>query len=332
MNKKLILFLISLIFISGCGYFAGNVVYDSSDNDMPKDNISINVHFCPRDDCLSQLVNLAKESYDIKCAFYDLNLPELVEMLETKSKFIPVKLVVDNRNYKKLENLSFVKYDNNNQLMHNKFCIFDLGSQKVLTTGSHNPTLRDTEKNNNNLLVIHSSHLVANYEEEFEELWDLKFSSGDKVKIPRFNSSGIIIENYFCPEDSCELIVAKTLNRAEKRIYFMTYSFTSDEIGSVILNKFKQGLDIKGIMEKTQVSQYSEYQMFVDNGIDVIKDYNKYNMHHKVFIVDDTVITGSYNPTSAGNSRNDENLLIIHDLGLAALYAKEFNLLRNNKS
>jgi phosphatidylserine/phosphatidylglycerophosphate/cardiolipin synthase-like enzyme len=48
-------------------------------------------------------------------------------------------------------------------------------------------------------------------------------------------------------------------------------------------------------------------------------------MHHKVFIIDGkTVITGSMNPTAGGNERNDENVLIIEDEGIAGLYLEEF--------
>ena len=48
-------------------------------------------------------------------------------------------------------------------------------------------------------------------------------------------------------------------------------------------------------------------------------------MHHKVFIIDnETVITGSYNPTSGGDERNDENMLIIHDKSIADAFLREF--------
>jgi len=48
-------------------------------------------------------------------------------------------------------------------------------------------------------------------------------------------------------------------------------------------------------------------------------------MHHKVWIIDGkTVITGSFNPTKAGNEKNDENLVIIHDKEIAGQYLEEF--------
>jgi len=48
-------------------------------------------------------------------------------------------------------------------------------------------------------------------------------------------------------------------------------------------------------------------------------------MHHKVFIIDnETVITGSFNPTKNADLRNDENILIIHNKWIAKKYLKEF--------
>ena len=89
-------------------------------------------------------------------------------------------------------------------------------------------------------------------------------------------------------------------------------------------------IEIKGIFEKSQGgSKYSQFKRLEDFGMDVIKDSNPYNMHHKVFIIDNrTVITGSFNPTKNGDLRNDENMLIIHDERIAGLFVEEFNHLR----
>jgi len=59
--------------------------------------------------------------------------------------------------------------------------------------------------------------------------------------------------------------------------------------------------------------------------IDVYLDANKNTMHHKVFIIDNsTVITGSFNPSKNGDERNDENMLVIKDREIAALFLDEF--------
>lgn len=139
------------------------------------------------------------------------------------------------------------------------------------------------------------------------------------------------IEVYFCQVDNCQQEVISELQHAKYNIYFMTFSFTDDDIGNFLIEKHNQGVDIKGIFEKSQISKYSEYEKLKQNNITVILDNNKYYMHHKVFIIDNsTVITGSYNPTRSGNEKNDENLVIIHDKSIANEYLKEFIRLWKN--
>jgi len=214
--------------------------------------------------------------------------------------------------------------EDNNQLTHNKFCIFD---GQIITTGSFNPTERGAFNNNNNLVIVRSKYLAENYEDEFNELWQGFFSRGEKVKYPEINVSNIIIENYFCPEDNCRKQVIEEIQKAKKSMYFMTFSFTDEEVADAIL--FSDVTDIKGIFEKVQAgSEYSQYKRLKDFGLNVKLDKNPYNMHHKVFIIDkETVITGSYNPTGAGHFKNDENILIIHDKEIANEFIEEFNSL-----
>jgi len=50
---------------------------------------------------------------------------------------IIIKLVVDNNYYDEVENYSFARRDNSNQLSHNKFCVFDgnIDNVRVSTGG-----------------------------------------------------------------------------------------------------------------------------------------------------------------------------------------------------
>ena len=52
-------------------------------------------------------------------------------------------------------------------------------------------------------------------------------------------------------------------------------------------------------------------------------------MHHKVFIIDEkTVVTGSFNPTAGGDTRNDENVLVIEDVAIAKRFMDEYRYVR----
>ncbi|MBI2128771.1 hypothetical protein HYU07_00885 [Candidatus Woesearchaeota archaeon] len=286
-------------------------------------NFTPSVYFCKYDDCAKEFIRLIENSNkSIHCALYDFEYENITNAMTKKiNEGVDVKVVVDSENFKKVKNLNFIRQDDRNQLTHNKFCIFE---NKIIFSGSFNPTIKNNVKNDNNMIVYQSNYLAENYEEEFNEIWNGIFGKGNNVKYAIVILNNKKIENYFCPEDHCSSHVISTLNNAKKSIYFMQFSFTDNSIGDVLINN-KGRLDIKGIMERTQNNTYSEFQRFEQNNISVKWDSNKYNMHHKVFIIDnETVITGSYNPTRNADESNDENVLIINDADVASKYLEEF--------
>src|SRR3989344_5701744 len=175
------------------------------------------IYFCPKDGCdekLADFINSANRF--IHCAFFDLDLENIIQALKEKSKKIDVKIVVDEDNYKLVKDLDFVKKDNRGAYMHNKFCIFD---NKKEFTGSFNPTIRDAYYNNNNIIIINSEYLAENYEKEFSELWNNIFGSGNNAEKPAFYLNGKRIENYFCPEDNCAEQIEEEINKSQSDIY-----------------------------------------------------------------------------------------------------------------
>jgi phosphatidylserine/phosphatidylglycerophosphate/cardiolipin synthase-like enzyme len=229
--------------------------------------------------------------------------------------------VLDDESYEGALSGPGVVLEDRSSRMHNKFCIID-GTH--VWTGSFNPTYNDNDVNDNSAIYIDSVFLSKNYEEEFSELWREEFSGGKSVDHPLFYHNEMLIENAFCPEDACEQKVADALSKAEESVYIMVFSFTSEKIGDAIL--FNDGIEVKGVFDSSQAgSKYSQFHRLLGFGIPVKKDRLKGKLHHKVFIVDnETVVMGSYNPTGSGSSSNDENVLIIHDPGIARMYSEEF--------
>ena len=321
-NQALILFLaVLIVFLGGCAGITGKAA-----GQIPKEiNKEPEAYFCPREDCSKIFEDrISMANFSVYCAFYDLDLKNIITALARKSKTADVKLVMDSSNYEKQIKGDGVKLDNNGQLMHNKFCIID---SSIVITGSFNPTGNDNNRNNNNVVVIYSISLAKNYEDEFNELWNSNFGKGGKVYNPIIYINDIKIENYFCPEDDCASHVVDLIENAESSVYFMSFSFTNKEIAGSIIKK--SGLDARGILDSSQSSgKYSQFKRLQEFGIYVKKDANKYKMHHKVFIIDnETVVTGSFNPTLSGDDKNDENLLIIHDKKIAGAFLKEFDRL-----
>jgi len=281
------------------------------------------VYFCPRDNCSSIMMQHISSSNNVDCAFFDLNIPELISLLAEKN----ARIIVDNENEEDLlYNIQNLKFDNSNQYSHNKFCILD---NSIIITGSMNPTNNGDKKNNNNLIIFYSQYLAENYNDEFNELWNREFGKGKQVKYPIIYINEKKIENYFCPEDNCKTHIINTLNNAKSSIYFMAFSFTDKDIANKLIEKHNQGIEVKGILEKKRINmKYNVYKQLKQGNINVIPDNNKYTLHHKTFIIDNsTVITGSMNPTKSGNTKNDENVVIIHDKEIAESFIKEFRRL-----
>ncbi len=313
----------AIIFLGGCANITGKAA-----NQIPKETAQEpEAYFCPREDCSKIFENSIKSANSsVYCAFYDMNLKNIISSLAKKSKIIDVRLVMDSSNYKEQIKGDGVKLDDNGQLMHNKFCAID---NKIVITGSFNPTDNDNYNNNNNIVVIYSNILAGNYIDEFNELWGGKFGEGSNVEYPVFYVNNIKMENYFCPDDNCASRVIDLIKNAESSIYFMSFSFTNEEIADALIMNGKGNLDVRGIFDSSQSSsKFSQFKRLQEFGINVKKDSNKYKMHHKVFIIDNqTVATGSFNPTLSGDIKNDENLLIIHDKKIANEFLEEFESL-----
>jgi len=317
--------LLFVILISGCTT-TGKVTEQRITNVIKESDGKIeDVYFCPRDDCEAKLADfiMTAEEY-VDCAFYELDLEKVILALKDKKNTgAKVRVVIDGDNYEEINNLSFVNYENKSSFMHNKFCVID---GQYVSTGSFNPTYNGANKNNNNLIILSSLTLAANYETEFEELWRGEYGKGNKTEMPVAYLNGSKVENYFCPEDNCGEKITEALKKAEKSIYFLTFSFTHTGIANAIVIKMQDGIEVKGVFDNKGITgESSKFDLLKYQGADIRKDFGNMTMHHKVFIIDNmTVITGSFNPSANADERNDENVLIIQDRDTAEKYLNEF--------
>jgi phosphatidylserine/phosphatidylglycerophosphate/cardiolipin synthase-like enzyme len=218
--------------------------------------------------------------------------------------------------------------------MHNKFAVID---GKFVFTGSFNLTDNGTSRNNNNAILIQSRELARLYQDEFKEMFEHRifgnkeeagaFAPFRKSKIIR--RPDISFEVLFSPENDIQKRILSEIGKAEKSIAFMAFSFTSSEISEAMIKRFREGVDIRGLFEKSgSYAKYSEFIKMKLEGLPVKVDRNRYKMHHKVIIIDNfRVITGSYNFSKNASIRNDENILIIDNPDVAQHYIKEFNRL-----
>ena len=168
---------------------------------------------------------------------------------------------------------------------------------------------------------------VSNYS-EFEEMFGGAFgpTSPANTPNPQITIDGIVIENYFAPEDDVMPKIVEEVAGATSSIHFMAFSFTHEDLSAAMLDRAAAGVEVAGIFETRGANaSYGECPVLLGAGQFVRLDGNPRTFHHKVIIIDSsTVILGSFNFSKSADEDNDENLLIIHDPNLAAEYEAEF--------
>lgn len=133
---------------------------------------------------------------------------------------------------------------------------------------------------------------------------------------------------YFSPDGGCTQAVVNAIGAARQEIMVQAYEMTSPQIKRALVVAGHHGVKVEAIFDPSAVRETNTMvDELSDGGIPVFIDsaHSPGLAHNKVMIIDRTVVvTGSFNFTKAAESRNAENLLIIHDPALAAAYARNF--------
>jgi phosphatidylserine/phosphatidylglycerophosphate/cardiolipin synthase-like enzyme len=284
------------------------------------------------DKALADAIDQARVSVDI--AIYDFNLWSLRDaLINAHRRGLDVRMVTDSDNMDEMEIQELkeaginVLGDRSEGLMHDKFVIID---RSEVWTGSMNFTTGGGYLDNNNLIRLRSSKLAEDYRLEFEQMFlDDHFGSTKSLTTPdpTITMDSSLVEVYFSPQDGTLEHILEVVNSANESIYFLAYSFTSDELSAALVERAKSGVTVMGVFDKDQYHSNSgtEFDNLRDEGLQVNLDGNPRLMHHKVIIIDQKiVITGSYNFSNNAEHNNDENTLIIHNLDIATRYMAEF--------
>jgi phosphatidylserine/phosphatidylglycerophosphate/cardiolipin synthase-like enzyme len=135
----------------------------------------------------------------------------------------------------------------------------------------------------------------------------------------------VILGVYFSPRGGGEKQVIRWIDRANSTVHVLIYSFTDDAIGDAVLRAYQRGVEVKIVLEKTQVSKYSEYWRLRAAGVPARNDTNPSLMHDKVAVIDGSIVlTGSFNWSDAAENDNNENLVVLRGSNLAREYENEF--------
>ena len=288
------------------------------------------VSFCPEDDCKTLVASLIQDSNtSIDCAIYDITSKDIADaLLSEHRQGTKIRIVTDNARAatktSKVGDLKSAGIDvlisqSKDSYMHNKFCVFD---SKVSLVGSANFTDNSLLESYNNILVFEDERLAKVLEEKINSFYLGKFSDSSTVLGKDISSNFSV---YFCPSNNCKNQIVSQISNAGTSIFCMVYSFTLDEFGDALLEAKGRGVDVKLVLESQQVTEYSEYQRLMAEGVEVILEGTPYLMHNKFCVFDNyTLVTGSMNFSYNGINNNDETLLVISDSNLARAFLSYF--------
>ena len=232
------------------------------------------------------------------------------------------------------------------KLMHSKFIVRD---RESVGAGSTNFTDDAFTLMENNIVLIDSPALAGYYAEDFDQLWEKENfdNTGNIRTVPvaiTFGGETATVRVMFSPGcgQSIDAEIASRVRAAKRRVRICSLLINSGTLINELGNLLRASrVKVDGIYDRTQMTDvYKQWQEVPSNRWkipalrDIIsraglvgKDSTPYTptghhdfMHNKVLVIDDTVITGSYN-FSRSAELNAENILFIESAPLAETYS-----------
>jgi phosphatidylserine/phosphatidylglycerophosphate/cardiolipin synthase-like enzyme len=133
---------------------------------------------------------------------------------------------------------------------------------------------------------------------------------------------------YFSPNGGAAHAILAGIRSAQHTILVQAHLLYSTRLAGALVHAHQRGVQVCVILDanaQTHDPPVPAVALLVGAGIAVSLDDEHEWAHDKVMILDGAiVITGSYNWTLAAENNNGENLLVIRDPRLAALYAENW--------
>ena len=133
-----------------------------------------------------------------------------------------------------------------------------------------------------------------------------------------------MIKSYF---NRIEDELSELISTAARRIYVAVAWFTNARLLDELKNALQKGVDVKVLILDDLLNRNEfglDYGELVKNGAEVRYSKSEQGtMHNKFCVIDDKVITGSYNWTYHANM-NNENIVVIDEPDITNSYCNQF--------
>ena len=251
-------------------------------------------------------------------------------------------------------------------LMHSKYIVRDgITPQAAVLTGAANFTTDAWAVQDNNIVIFDPCpDLARYYENDFGEMWQAEqISNTGNFDTGTVEIGGVAVQVLFAPGRGRQIgaEIASRIDVAEKRLLIASMDISSGPILGAIADRMHRVATFGGIYDGPQMhlvlqewekskgagrggarnpsrrragasagkaTQFEQIAEFLHYKKSLpFKSAGVHNfMHNKFAVVDDTVITGSFN-FSTNAQRNAENVVIVESADLADAYADYANAL-----
>jgi phosphatidylserine/phosphatidylglycerophosphate/cardiolipin synthase-like enzyme len=231
-------------------------------------------------------------------------------------------------------------------LMHHKYIVRDAATDvATVWTGSMNWTNDSWTREENVIVKIPSTSLAAEYSKNFGELWETGRVEGsgkyDLAGVPvAYQDSPVKAHVFFAPGRGRQMahVIADRIAHARRRIRMCSPVITAGVVLGTLGDLARSAHpEFKGVYDRTQMAEvlgqwrvdphagwkgpaFQAVSAALPFASKVTTPYTPTSvhdfMHAKITVVDNTVFTGSYNLSHAGED-NAENLLELDSAPLA---------------
>ena len=278
-------------------------------------------------------INSATQTLDV--CVYDLDLPAFAQaLLDARKRGVNVRVIIAEENAAKayavedqlneMKKLGLLTLAHNRSgLMHNKFMIAD---GQYVWTGSYNLTRNCSRFNDNHAIVLESKELAENYEMEWKEIFEKRHGKRFAYPTPHpdINIGGVIVHNYFTPEDDTRGGIIAEMNKATNEIAIMAFSFTDKDMTESLRKAVQRGVKVIVVLDSGMATHPGANTKTLSAIGANVRMSPGVLLHHKVIVIDrQTVVLGSANFSMGAFDRNDENVLIVRAPNFAQAMLRE---------
>ena len=132
---------------------------------------------------------------------------------------------------------------------------------------------------------------------------------------------------FFSPNGGCTEAIVSEIEKARSEILVQAYSFTSEPIADALQGATIRQVAVTILVDKSGNAPDNKFSMAGRMALvaEVLVDGAHAIAHNKIMVIDSkTVITGSFNFSASAEHKNAENLLVIKDKDVAAIYKRNF--------